>query len=119
MIRKSGFTKGNKYHAKRTTVDGISFASGAEANRYRELKLLAKAGRIRNLELQPVFRYESERTGKVLFRYIADFSYDRADKGAWPRIVEDVKGLETSTFKLKKKLIEDRFFIEIEIVKNR
>lgn len=40
----------HKYHAKPTTVDGIRFASKAEARRYSELRLLEKAGEIKNLE---------------------------------------------------------------------
>ena len=32
----------NKYHAKKTTVDGIEFDSKLEANRYCELKLLER-----------------------------------------------------------------------------
>ena len=41
-----------KYRSKRTVVDGITFDSKKEANRYCELKLLEKSGEIKNLELQ-------------------------------------------------------------------
>ena len=48
----------NKYHAIKTTVDGITFDSRAEARRYRELKLLERAGVIENLVLQPKFELQ-------------------------------------------------------------
>src|SRR5574344_1314908 len=44
-----------KYRSKRTVVDGITFDSKKEANRYCELKLLEKSGEIKNLELQKKF----------------------------------------------------------------
>ena len=51
----------NKYKAKPLTVDGIRFASQREGSRYRELKLLEKAGQITGLELQPVFELAEQR----------------------------------------------------------
>ena len=101
-----------KYRNVPTEVDGISFASKAEAKRYGELKLLQQMGDISNLECHPVYRYESALTGKLLFRYIADFRY-LADAGM---VVEDVKGQATQVFRLKKRLIEDRFGIEIKLI---
>jgi hypothetical protein len=49
----------HKYRAISETVDGHKFPSKAEARRYRELKLLQAAGKIRGLELQPVFKLVS------------------------------------------------------------
>ena len=46
----------SKYRAIAAEVDGVRFHSKAEAKRYGELKLLLRAGSIRNLELQPEFR---------------------------------------------------------------
>ena len=45
----------SKYGAIRTEVDGINFHSKREAARYRELCLMVRAGKIRDLELQPPF----------------------------------------------------------------
>ena len=42
----------NKYHNKKTEVDGIIFDSKKEANRYIELKMLERAGKIHDLQLQ-------------------------------------------------------------------
>ena len=45
----------NKYFNKKVIIDGIKFDSKKEAKRYTELKLLKKAGIIKELELQKVF----------------------------------------------------------------
>ena len=68
----------NKYNAKITQVDGMKFHSKGEANRYRELKLMERAGIITSLKMQVSFplycgeepvKYASGRQAK----YIADF----------------------------------------------
>lgn len=45
----------NKFNARKAVVDGITFDSKKEANRYRDLKLLEKAGEICCLRLQVPF----------------------------------------------------------------
>lgn len=96
----------NKYNAKKTVVDGIEFDSIREADRYCELKLLEKAKEIRDLELQPRFLLQDKFKDKMgtthrKIEYVADFMYiDKDDK----KIVEDVKGMMTGVYKLKKKL---------------
>ena len=45
----------SKYGNRKTEVDGIVFDSKKEAERYRDLKLLERAGDIRELVLQPSF----------------------------------------------------------------
>lgn len=98
--------KRSKYNAKKKVVDGHTFDSTREAERYRELKLLEKAKEIRNLELQPRFLLQDkfkDKTGTThrKIEYVADFMYvDKDDK----KIVEDVKGVMTDVYKLKKKL---------------
>lgn len=94
-----------KYHSRQTTVDGIKFASRIEAERFIQLRLMAKAGVIRDLKLQPEFQifkgYVDPETGeKVRSRYyVADFQYTDVD--AHKVIVEDTKGIETDVFRLK------------------
>lgn len=96
----------SKYRAKKTNVDGIEFDSKREADRYCELKLLEKANEIRNLELQPRFLLQDkfkDKTGTThrKIEYVADFMYvDKDNK----KIVEDVKGMMTDVYKLKKKM---------------
>ena len=96
----------SKYNAKKANVGGIKFDSKREAERYCELKLLEKAKEIRNLELQPRFLLQDKFVDKQgnkhrKIEYVADFFYiDKDDK----KIVEDVKGVLTDVYKLKKKL---------------
>ena len=91
----------SKYNAVRTVVDGITFASKAEARRYGELKLAQAAGEIYGLALQPKFPLVVN--GVKVATYIADFEY--FTDGA-RRVIEDVKGVRTPVYRLKKKLTE-------------
>lgn len=95
-----------KYRARKTEVDGIVFDSKLEAHRYRELKLLEKAGEISDLQLQ--VKYElipaQRLDGKVVERalnYVADFVYLENNK--W--VVEDAKGVRTRDYIIKRKLM--------------
>ena len=101
----------NKYHAKKTEVDGIRFDSLKEASRYHELKLLQRAGIIYDLKLQPEFELipAFRKNGKTYRRtvYRADFSY--FDKVNDTKVIEDVKGVRTAVYKLKKKLFEYKY----------
>ena len=94
-----------KYHNIKTTIDNVKFDSKAEANRYLELKMLLKTKKISELELQPKFLLQNKfvdlkgiKHGAIT--YVADFSYDEDGRA----IVEDVKGMLTPVYKLKKKL---------------
>ena len=100
--------RANKYRAVKTTIDGITFDSKREAARYWELKWLQKAGVISHLELQPEFDFKIG--GKKLFTYRADFGYFENGK----RVVEDVKGVRTPVYRLKKKIVEAAFHITIK-----
>lgn len=101
-----------KYRAQRTVVDGISFASKAEAKRYLELKAMETQGAIERLELQP--KYPVVIDGKKICTYIADFRYFTPSEC----IVEDCKGYRTPVYLIKKKLIEALYRIKIQEVVN-
>lgn len=90
----------SKYGAVKTVVDGITFDSKAEARRYGELKLLQAAGVIKDLEMQP--RYDITINDKFCAFYKADFRYIQDGE----MVVEDVKGMKTPMYRLKKKLVE-------------
>ena len=97
-----------KYRSKKTTIDGITFDSKKEANRWMELKALESVGEISHLQRQ--VKYElipSQRIdGKVVERpcsYIADFVYHKL--GSNEVIVEDTKGFRTADYKIKRKLM--------------
>lgn len=114
---------GTKYNATKVTIDGITFDSRREAKRYQELKLLERAGEIRDLELQKEFelipnQYAADTTttlkngkekvvkGKLLERkcvYRADFTY--ADVKSGETVVEDAKGFHTKEYTIKRKLM--------------
>ncbi len=102
----------SKYGAKLTIIDGIRFASKREAARYRELTLLQRSGAIHNLELQP--HYPINVAGQKICTYIADFRYIGA---CGSLIVEDVKGVETPVFKLKRKLFEVIYGMKLTVTK--
>jgi hypothetical protein len=89
----------SKYGNVKTTVDGIVFHSKREAARWGQLRLLEKAGVVRDLTRQVRIRIEI--AGMKVCDYIADFVY-------WEdghKIVEDCKGFQTDVYKLKKKLL--------------
>jgi hypothetical protein len=90
-----------KYRAVRTEVDGRSFASKFEAERYGQLKQLASAGQISELELQPRFPLRVE--GVHVATYVADFSYIDVNTS---KVIEDVKGFRTREYSMKRRLFE-------------
>lgn len=98
----------NKYKAIKTEVDGVLFDSQREAKRYADLKLLVRAGTIKDLQLQPAF--EITINGRHICNYRADFSYSALDGKI---TVEDSKGVRTPLYKLKKKLVEAAYGIRI------
>ena len=108
----------SKYHNKKIIYNGIKFDSIKEKNRYIELKLLERAGLIKNLqlqyefELQPAFTLKNKKIRKI--SYIADFYY--FDNELNDYVVEDVKSEITKkdkTYCLKKKMFEYRYKKEI------
>jgi hypothetical protein len=101
----------SKYGAKAEIVDGVFFASRAEARRYRELKLLEAGGYIRKLELQPVYEFKID--GAVIFKYVGDFRYMENSL----KVLEDVKGFKTPVYRLKRRLIEAQHGIKIREIR--
>ena len=96
----------SKYRSKKVVVDGIQFDSKKEAKRWTELRLLERAGAITELDRQVKFELiPSQRIdGKVVERacsYIADFVYNENGK----KVVEDTKGIRTTDYIIKRKLM--------------
>ena len=98
---KGATQKKHKYGASKTEVNGIVFDSKKEANRYKELLLLLKAGAIGILQLQ--VSYELNEGGSHSLKYIADFVY--IDSVSGQKIVEDAKGYRTKEYLKKKRLM--------------
>lgn len=117
----------SKYNSRKAVVDGITFDSGREAERYAQLKLLQKAGKISGLSLQVRFdllpaqyaetcgefytkgpKKGQPKRGKCIEKavtYIADFVY--CENGRM--IVEDAKGCRTKDYIIKRKLFRWRY----------
>jgi hypothetical protein len=91
----------SKYKAQKTICGhGHTHDSKTEANRCDALHALQATGNISGLEQQPEFRVSVG--DKHVCTYRADFAYFTAST----RIVEDVKGVLTPVYRLKKKLVE-------------
>ena len=98
-----------KYSNKTLLIDGHRFPSKLEAERYCELKLLQRAGKIKNLELQPCFELQPafQKNGfkyRAIY-YVADFKYECNGK----IVIEDTKGYKTPEYRIKKKLFEFKY----------
>ena len=89
-----------KYHARKVTDGGFKFDSQAEHRRWRELVLLEQAGEISHLEVHPVFPLLVN--GVNVGKYVGDFQFTDANGR---RVIEDVKGVKTPVYRLKRKLM--------------
>lgn len=104
----------SKYHAKKTCVDGITFDSRKEADRYLVLKGMEEDGSIEDLrrqvryELVPAFDVDGRHYRPVC--YVADFVYREDGR----EVVEDVKGARTDVYRLKSKLFARRYGMSIK-----
>lgn len=104
----------SKYHARKTTADGITFDSRKEADRYLTLKGMEEEGLIEGLrrqvryELVPAFDVDGRHYRPVY--YVADFVYREDGR----EVVEDVKGMRTDVYKLKSKLFARRYGMSIK-----
>lgn len=105
----------SKYRNEKVYLDGIKFDSNRECQRYIELKTMLNAGLIKDLELQKTFVLQegySINGHKVRpITYKADFVY--FDVKSHKIVVEDVKGMRTDVYKIKKKLFEYKFRMPI------
>lgn len=99
--------KKSKYGAVKTNIDGHIFDSKKEAEYYSELKLRLQAKNIKGFCLQPIFILTEG------LKYKADFIVFNED-GTYEII--DVKGFKTKEYKVKKKVFEDKFDLEIKEV---
>lgn len=108
----------SKYKNRKTTVDGIVFDSKKEAARYQDLRLLERAGEIQDLRCQVPFELvpaQRDAKGKLVERpvkYLADFVYQDCATGE--RVVEDVKGYRTDVYKIKRRLMNHLYGIDIK-----
>jgi len=111
-----------KYHntpeTRQASESEIRFDSKAEARHYDKLMLLLQVNKISDLKLQPQFTLQESYItpeGKRVqaIKYVADFSF-KDENGELH--VQDVKSKATKTrvYKIKAKLMQERFGINIE-----
>jgi hypothetical protein len=92
----------NKYGARKVTApDGQVFDSQKEYNRWCNLRLLERAGRISDLKRQVSYELIPKQNGERACTYVADFVY--LENGEL--VVEDCKGFRTEGYKVKRKLM--------------
>lgn len=109
---RARMAKPHKYGARVIVVEGVRFDSQAEAARYAELQLLAGAGQIADLRLQPRYVLQEafrDRAGRrvAAVHYVADFAYVETVTNV--TVVEDVKGARTAVYLLKAKLFRFKY----------
>ena len=113
---------GAKYHNKKVVDGDLTFDSKKEYARWKELQLLQKAGEIRDLKRQekfcliPALSGGNGKAAQRAVNYIADFVYWEPEGLHWRQVIEDVKGMKTDVYRLKKKLMRWRYGIEIREV---
>lgn len=107
--------KRSKYSNKKCEIDGIRFDSQAEARRWTQLKTMEWTGEISDLERQVVYVLAP---GVVIggrkvppLRYVADFVYEREQV----TVIEDVKGVITPEYRIKRHLMAVRGLQIVEI----
>lgn len=117
MVRVQRFyhpykAKRNKYGNEKRQFNGITFDSVAEMNRYIVLSDMEKKGEITNLRMQvpfellPGFTINGHKQRAI--KYVADFVYMDPDG---IQHVEDVTGIETKEYIIKRKLLASQGII--------
>lgn len=117
--------RSGKYNAKPVCYDGHRFPSKGEGDRYLFLREAAREGRISDLRLQvkytfsePIYEMRIGAKGKPVrgkqilsgIAYVADFVYHTLDGR---EVIEDYKGMETPEFKIKERLMFDRYGLRL------
>jgi hypothetical protein len=100
----------NKFGARSVvTAEGLRFDSQREYARWRELQLLQQAGVIEHLVRQFPYFLHARNGEQAVATYRADFVYLKDGS----LVVEDVKGVKTAMYKLKRKWMKAEYGIEI------
>lgn len=107
----------NKYRNRKTVLDGVMYDSAKEARRGAELRLMERAGLIKDLCAQVKYTLipAQKRDGKIVERpvtYVADFVYTENGE----TVVEDVKGVRTKEYIIKRKLMLWEYGIRVKEV---
>ena len=118
----------SKYRNRKVLYNGMVFDSKKERDRYIELSLLEKAGKIKRLKRQVDYLLIPAQFGMVVDEngkrkrvcleracfYVADFTYNIGEE----LVVEDVKGYRKggaySVFVIKRKLMLEKYGIRVK-----
>lgn len=108
----------NKYHNRKTVIDGITFDSKKEADYYCELRIRRMAHEITGFDMQvpfvllEPFKYKGRKIQGI--KYTADFVVQYPDGR---KEIIDVKGLRTRDYIMRKKLLLSKYpdidFVEV------
>ena len=114
LIKFKSFKKAGrqKYENTPTRYDGHRFDSSSECDYYKHLLKLQRAGAVQMILRQVPFHLTSN--SENIAKYVCDFQVFY--KNGTIEFV-DVKGIETDMFKLKKKLVESQYPVEIKVLK--
>ena len=91
----------------------IHFDSKRERARWHELRLLQRAGKIKDLRRQVSFPIKINGTKVGVYR--CDFHYQEDGQGFYT--IEDVKGIDTPLSKFKRKCVAAQTGTEVRIVR--
>jgi hypothetical protein len=111
------------------TIDGILFASKRECQRYLDLRLLEKAGKIRSLVLQPSLALmapvvegalQNINEGRIvgmrpLGEWRGDFRYEERRGTLWSLVYEDTKGFDVRFQRWKRIHAERQYSITVRL----
>lgn len=124
---RAAMDKAGKYHNRKCTITlpesgkQITFDSEKEARRFGELRMRLRFNDIRDLRLQVNFTLQEgfttaggERVRPIVYR--ADFTYQERTPSGWRTIVEDVKGVRTKEYSMKRKMMLEKFGVDIREV---
>ena len=124
---RAAMDKPRKYHNRKCTTTlpengkTITFDSEKEARHFENLRLRLHYNDIRDLKLQVNFTLqegfttaEGERVRPIVYR--ADFVYQEPSPTGWRTVVEDVKGVRTKEYSMKRKMMLEKFGVDIREV---
>jgi len=112
------FPKRNKYRNIRVKIDGYSFDSKKESEKYMELKIMKQNGEIKDFTVHPKFKiidaFEKDGIKYRATYYVADFSVTKNDDTVEiidikPYSKKHQKFLLTAVFKLKARLFDIKY----------
>lgn len=118
----AGGRRSGKFNAQRVSSDEGEFDSKGEYQRYLDLRMLERLGRIRDLKRQvriplivnggPLLIRDKTGRGRKL-SYVADFTYYEDDV----YVVEDFKGFDTPVSRIKRAIVEATCALTVRVTR--